>query len=477
MKLTNDRTAFYGIVGQTIDIYQAEHAVAAAFVQLGGKPSGGVKHRVVVGRDAHSSGDMMEAAVCAALCAMGADVVTLGVVPSAAVSYTTASEDAMMGIMITGNSHAAGHSGLKFYRSNGKQVTGEQLQGIQAAIDGNSSLSGVQTGKIFAAEPTFADDYINAIWDSVNNIVFENMRIAVDVNGSSIAGFAQKLFSRVEAEVKLLPIYNDDGSKKIPSYVNHSYLIDFVRDNKCDLGFAFSANGESCIVVDETGRCHEIEKIIGICCMALASKQKGTGEANTVLLGDSCHSDLRAYVSELPGVDCRTVSGDFCYLLEELENSTSLIAADKDAGIIYPKCFNVPDGLLTAALLLKCIRRSEMTIGQLSTYVPSFKRAISVIQIPPEVTMPTFSCTDLPEQINSLKSKMSGNARINISRSERNNITITVEGLNKSEVTSVAEQTENLVRSKFVKKQTQTTDSDGNAEQTAVKNNRNKKIL
>ena len=36
MKIKNDRSAFYGTLGETIDIYQAERAVAAAFVKLGG---------------------------------------------------------------------------------------------------------------------------------------------------------------------------------------------------------------------------------------------------------------------------------------------------------------------------------------------------------------------------------------------------------------------------------------------------------
>ena len=39
MKIKKDRSAFYGILGETMDIYQAEHAVAAAFVKLSGYSS------------------------------------------------------------------------------------------------------------------------------------------------------------------------------------------------------------------------------------------------------------------------------------------------------------------------------------------------------------------------------------------------------------------------------------------------------
>ena len=141
MKIKNDRSAFYGKLGETIDIYQAEHAVSAAFTKLGGYSSATRDRcKVVVGHDAGPAADMMTSAVCAALCASGADVITLGLVPSGAVSFLTGACDAIMGVMITGGSFDTDVSGLKFYDKDGRQVTGELLQSIHDAIDNGSGL-------------------------------------------------------------------------------------------------------------------------------------------------------------------------------------------------------------------------------------------------------------------------------------------------------------------------------------------------
>lgn len=448
MKITNDRTAFYGIVGETIDIYQVEHAAAAAFNQLGGRASShGIRQKVIVGRDANPSADMMEAAVCAALCAAGADVLTIGTVPSAAVSYLTSSCDALMGIMITGSSHASEFSGLKFYQSSGKQVTGELLHSIHASIDGHTSLSSKQAGKIKKAEPDIADIYVEAVLNSVDNMMFENLRVAVDCTRSASAGFASKIFSRMGIDVKEISDIDLVSGETVSSYVNHAAIIDFVRDNQCDLGFAFSADGEICFAVDNDGRCLDTEKIAAICSQILVDSECEP----IVLVSENCHAALAPYISSI-GAECRTVSGDFGHLLDESENGRILLSADRNAGILFPSHIRVPDGLLTAAVLLKCINKSGMSVGELSVSLPKFARATSIVTIPATAILPDLGYTNLPEQIDKLRTQISGDSRIVLTRLDKNKVNIIVEGINQKQVTDVAEQTERLVRKNLKEK-------------------------
>lgn len=452
MKITNDRTAFYGIVGETIDIYQVEHAAAAAFNQLGGRASShGIRQKVIVGRDANPSADMMEAAVCAALCAAGADVLTIGTVPSAAVSYLTSSCDALMGIMITGSSHASEFSGLKFYQSSGRQVTGELLQSIHASIDGHTSLSSKQAGKIKKAEADVADIYIEAVLNSVDNMMFENLRVAVDCTGSASAGFASKIFSRMGIDVKEISDIDLVSGEAVSSYVNHAALIDFVRDNQCDLGFAFSADGEICFAVDNDGRCLDTEKIAAICSHVLVTSETSESSEPMILVSENCHAALAPYITSI-GADCRTVSGDFGHLLDESENGRILLSADRNAGVLFPANFRAPDGLLTAAVLLKCMNKSGMSVGELSVSLPKFARATSIVTIPATAILPDLGYTNLPEQIDKLRTQISGDSRIVLTRLDKNKVNIIVEGINQKQVTDVAEQTERLVRKNLKEK-------------------------
>ena len=58
----------------------------AATVVLGGKPEGGERPKVVLGRDTRASGEMLESALAAGLNSAGADVILVGQLPTPAVA-------------------------------------------------------------------------------------------------------------------------------------------------------------------------------------------------------------------------------------------------------------------------------------------------------------------------------------------------------------------------------------------------------
>lgn len=469
MKITNDRTAFYGIVGETIDIYQVEHAAAAAFNQLGGRAgSNGIRQKVIVGRDANPSADMMEAAVCAALCAAGADVLTIGSAPSAAVSYLTSCCDALMGIMITGGSLDTEFSGLKFYQSNGRQVTGELLQSIHATIDSHASLNSKLAGKIKTAESDVTDIYINNILNATGNMMFDEMSVAIDCTGSSTKNFASKLFTQMGIKVKEVSGVDDVTGNTLSSYANHSVLIEFVRDNQCDMGFTFSADGEICFAVDKNGKCFDTEKISAVFSRVIASSKTPDAPNPIILVSENCHAALAPYITSL-GADCRTISGDFSHLLDESENRSIYMIADRICGISFPTFFGVPDGLLTAAMLLNCIHKSGMSIDELCSDVPKFARATSIVTIPAGASLPDLGYTDLPAQIQILRSYLSGDGKIVLTRMDRNKVNIIVEGVKQKQVADVVEKTERLVRKNLREKPSTTSKTEQTVKSSAKK--------
>ena len=72
---------------------------AAAMVLT--EDNGGRRPVVMIGRDTRASGSMLEGALIAGLCSVGADVVLLGVVPTPAVAYMVTAHHADAGIMIS----------------------------------------------------------------------------------------------------------------------------------------------------------------------------------------------------------------------------------------------------------------------------------------------------------------------------------------------------------------------------------------
>ena len=447
MRTTNDRTAFFGKIGETIDIYQTERAVASAFARLGGYSSATRERcRVVVGHDASEASDMMNSAVCAALCACGADVITLGLVPSGAVSYLTCVCEAVMGVMITGGSFDWNTSGLKFYRNDGKQVTGELLQSIHDAADDSSFGGAKRLGRIQSADQAVIGMYQRNLIDASGYTVFEKIKIAVDYTESACAPFVKFVLEQLGAEIAVMDSATDSEKPGVSSYENPSALINFVRDTESDIGFAFSADGEICKVALPDGRLLDSERLAEVF-GRVYGKGYSTEETTPVIMtSDNCHIALAPYIKSM-GAEAKTVTGDYSYLAEEYAADKSVImAVDRFNGIVFPRRSFVPDGLMTAVMLLSCMNRMGMTIGELSSEVPKLIRSVSTVIIPSGAFIPVLRTTDLEEEIRVRRSYLSGDGRVLMTRPEPNKVEIIVEGIKAAQVNRVIEEVEALVR-------------------------------
>ena len=446
MKIKNDRSAFYGTLGETIDIYQAEHAAAAAFAKLGGYSSATrVRCKVVVGHDDSPAADMMTSAVCAALCASGADVITLGLVPSGAVSYLTCVCDAMMGVMITGGSYDRNVSGLKFYQKDGRQVTGELLQAIHDATDVGTSVSCKYAGSISQADPAVIGMYKRNLADASGYTMFESLKVAVDCTGSACTPFVKYVLEQLGASVSLMSGSDTDKPGSY-SFENPSLLIDYVRDTESDIGFAFSADGEICIVALPDGRVLDSERLAEVFGRVYGKAYNNEDITPVIMISDNCHIALAPYIKSM-GAETKTVTGDYSYLAEEYAAFDSVImAVDRFNGIIFPRRAYVPDGLMTAVMLLSCMNRMGMSIVELSSAVPKLIRSATTVIIPSGAFIPVLRTTDLEEEIRVKRSYLSGDGRVLMYRPESNKVEIIVEGIKVQQVNKVIEEVEALVR-------------------------------
>src|SRR5574344_2552818 len=94
------------------------------------------KPRVLIGRDTRLSGGMLEGALTAGLCAGGADVVHLGVLPTPAVAYLTVRDaEADAGIVLSASHNPFDDNGIKIFGGDGYKLTDAQEQEIERLID------------------------------------------------------------------------------------------------------------------------------------------------------------------------------------------------------------------------------------------------------------------------------------------------------------------------------------------------------
>ena len=93
---------------------------AAAYVLL--KESKSAKPTVLIGKDTRASGDMLEAALTAGLCAVGCNVLSVGVVPTPAVAYLVGLYECEAGIMISASHNPCEYNGIKIFQKTGYKL-------------------------------------------------------------------------------------------------------------------------------------------------------------------------------------------------------------------------------------------------------------------------------------------------------------------------------------------------------------------
>ena len=88
----------------------------------------------LVGHDTRISHDMLESAIAAGLCSVGADVVTLGTVPTPAVAYLVANSDADAAIMLSASHNPYEFNGIKIFGAEGFKLTDEVREKLFAYL-------------------------------------------------------------------------------------------------------------------------------------------------------------------------------------------------------------------------------------------------------------------------------------------------------------------------------------------------------
>ena len=217
---------------------------------------GAHKPKILVGKDTRISGDMLEAALVAGICSVGAEAIMVGVVPTPAIAHLTRKYGADAGVMISASHNPVEYNGIKFFDERGYKLSDELEDQIQQVIENDFKdvplPIGGEIGKK-SLEVGALRDYM----DFANNTIaikLNGLKVALDcANGSSYKA-AVKTFRELGAEVYVIND-NPDGTninEKCGS-THPEELMEYVVKKKCDMGFAFDGDADRCLAVDEKG--------------------------------------------------------------------------------------------------------------------------------------------------------------------------------------------------------------------------------
>lgn len=400
----------------------------------------------LVGHDTRISHDMLESAIAAGLCSVGADVVTLGTVPTPAVAYLVANSDADAAIMLSASHNPYEFNGIKIFGAEGFKLTDEEEMEIEEIVldhilpydlKWNDELGVIRSGE------TLVEQYIDHIVSTVERDL-SGIRVAADCANGSASATAAKIFAKLGADVTIL---NDE-----PNGVNindncGSTHIDvlgkYVRENGFDLGVAFDGDADRCLAVDENGELVDGDKLIAI--FASQLKQEGKLANNTAVVTVMSNMGFFKF-AEQAGIHVEKTSVGDRYVLQNMLEHGHCIGGEQSGHIIFREFMTTGDGQLTAAQLLRAIKKSGKKLSELAQLMQVYPQVILNVRADKEMKRMVKVDEGVLKRQQQLEEGMNGNGRILVRPSGTEPvIRIMVEGLDREAIMNAAKSMEQII--------------------------------
>lgn len=346
--------------------------------ELGRKPT------VMIGKDTRASGDMLEAALTAGLCSVGANVLSVGVVPTPAVAYLVGRYGCDAGIMISASHNPCEYNGIKIFQSTGYKLDDSIEEEIEAIVLDNAEEIPMKTGgevgnRIYCK--TAVKDYVDHVV-STTDVRFDGMNIALDCANGSASVCAKDIFTALGARCYMLSDTPDGVNINLNCGSTHpEELMKFVKGNKLDLGLAFDGDADRMLAVDENGELVDGDKIIAIC--AKRMKSEGTLAKNTAVVTVMSNMGFFKFCEE-EGINCaKTAVGDR-YVLEKMLADGFNIGGEQSGHVIFLDYATTGDGELTGVQLLKTIVKSKTKLSELAKVMTVYPQVLINVEVTPE---------------------------------------------------------------------------------------------
>ena len=400
----------------------------------------------LVGHDTRISHDMLESAIAAGLCSVGADVVTLGTVPTPAVAYLVANSDADAAIMLSASHNPYEFNGIKIFGAEGFKLTDEEEMEIEEIVldhvlpydlKWNDELGVIRSGE------TLVEQYIDHIVSTVEGDL-SGIRVAADCANGSASATAAKIFAKLGADVTILNdkpngvnINDNCGSTHI------DVLGKYVRENGFDLGVAFDGDADRCLAVDESGELVDGDKLIAI----FSSQMKREGKLANDTAVVTVMSNMGFFkFAEQAGIHVEKTSVGDRYVLQNMLEHGHCIGGEQSGHIIFREFMTTGDGQLTAVQLLRAIKKSGKKLSELAQLMQVYPQVILNVRADKEMKRMVKVDEGVLKRQQQLEEGMNGNGRILVRPSGTEPvIRIMVEGLDREAIMNTAKSMEQII--------------------------------
>ncbi len=322
--------------------------------------------RVVVGRDTRISGELLESSYAAGLCAAGADVLLLGVIPTPAVAWYILRNRAQGGGVISASHNPVKDNGIKLLGPQGFKLRDEEEDTLevlakQASLLERPSEGGV--GRLYHCEQEAEDAYVEYLLSLAQHRL-EGMRFVIDCANGASSRVAPRVFRGLGAEVTVLHAEPDGMNINLNCGSTHmESLQQKVVEEKAQFGLAFDGDADRCLACDEYGHLVDGDPLLLIFARYLREQGRLPGDCvvTTVMANLGLEEALKAEHMTM----ARTNVGDR-YVLAKMLECGGKLGGEQSGHIIFLDHATTGDGVLTGLMLTQILAEKSRSLADLA---------------------------------------------------------------------------------------------------------------
>jgi len=405
------------------------------------------KPTIYIGKDTRISSDILECALIAGICSVGANAVRLGVVPTPAVAYLIRKNKADAGVMISASHNSVEYNGIKLFAGTGYKLPDDIENEIERLILDNPEeiklVSHTEVGHV-TDYPNAKDDYINYICSTIKQDL-KGLKVALDCANGSSSVTAERLFTKLGARVHL--IHNTPDGTNINNNCGSTHmegLIEYVKSNKCDIGLAFDGDADRCLAVDENGNLIDGDKMIAIC--SKSYKERGILKDDTAVVTVMTNIGFSMFAKENDIKFETTKVGDR-YVLEKMLECGYSIGGEQSGHIIFLDDATTGDGQLSGAKLLEILKLEGKRSSELASCMDSYPQVMVNVKITVDKKGLWDKSNTIMDCIHKHEATLGDTGRVLVRESGTEPlIRVMLEGKNLSQITDMANEIADTIK-------------------------------
>jgi phosphoglucosamine mutase len=348
----------------------------------------GARPTVVVGRDTRASGESLALAFAAGVRRAGAIPLTLGVLPTPAVSRASANAGAGLGASITASHNPSSDNGIKFFNSDGSKLTDEDEAAIEAFVKKVPEAPWIAAPMEAAAGLA---PYVEAALAVLPAGSLRGWNIVLDTANGATCGSSPVVFRELGAALTLIGDapdglnINDGVGSEHPERLAEAVLRAGAR-----LGVAHDGDGDRCVLCDEKGKVLDGDEVLAI--LADDALRQGTLAQRTLVVTVQSNLGLDGCVAAAGGRVVRTPVGDR-YVAEAMRGIGASLGGESSGHIICRDLSPTGDGLAAALRVASVMARTGKPLSELRGVMrraPQLASALRVREKRPIEDLPTL---------------------------------------------------------------------------------------